>query len=576
SQLVSSIGGTDLNAFTSYDSTVFTMNFPSKNIEKAMFLERSRFDNVALREFHTELEAVYEEYNLTENNGFSLVFNKVMAEFFKDKPYSRPTIGVPYDLKNPSIKEIREFFDKYYVANNIAIVLSGNLEYADTIKMIDKYWGNYRSNKEVNTLPTSQSTENYIESKETDIDVPNYSGLYVAVKLPHSEYTTAQIVSMLLYNGLDGVFDKLILDRKLQTVDQDVADFNDGTVHVLRLVGGVNDSMSKTKKVYFEGIKTLKDGKFTEEQLSNIKSKIAKSYDSLKNNSSIITGALEDSFVKGLDLSDEDKQYNIVMNLTKKDIVEFANRVFNNQFIIDAYNSTDIDYEKLDKPEITPLASNPSSESEFAKEFYAMSSKENNFDKSKLESLEIIDLGKGIKLYYVNNKDNNQYDITYIYPLGYVENNNLNMARELFYEIGTKKIQLEKFQNAMSEKSIMIGMSVFSDQTEFSLTGIDSNKANILEALKLFKEKSSNNIATTDQYATFKNNMIKKLQEIKENPEFLTSAAPSYVIFGETSWNRMIKSDIEQLNKKEGNFYADLINSLSTKKPDIFAYTSLS
>lgn len=111
---------------------VFTMNFPSKNIEKAMFLESSRFDNVALREFHTELEAVYEEYNLTENNGFSLVFNRVMDEFFKDKPYSRPTIGVPYDLKNPSIKEIRAFFDKYYVANNIAIVLSGNLEYADT------------------------------------------------------------------------------------------------------------------------------------------------------------------------------------------------------------------------------------------------------------------------------------------------------------------------------------------------------------------------------------------------------------------------------------------------------------
>lgn len=37
SQLVSSIGGKDLNAFTSYDSTVFTMNFPSKNIEKQCF-----------------------------------------------------------------------------------------------------------------------------------------------------------------------------------------------------------------------------------------------------------------------------------------------------------------------------------------------------------------------------------------------------------------------------------------------------------------------------------------------------------------------------------------------------------
>ena len=406
--------------------------------------------------------------------------------------------------------------------------------------------------------------------------MPGDSGVYVAVKTPVDEVTKGQVISMLLYNGLDGIFDKMILYGKIESMDEELLYFNDGALDIFRFVAGSKNSMLELKQAYFQGVKQLKEGKFTDTQLKNIKLKIQKAYDVLKNNSGVITSSIEESFVRGADLTDEDKQYNIAMNLTKKDIIEYSNRVFSNQFIVNAYDSSDIKYENLEKPEITSLASNPSSESEFAKEFYAMSSKENNFDKSKLESLEIIDLGKGIKLYYVNNKDNNQYDITYIYPLGYVENNNLNMARELFYEIGTKKIQLEKFQNAMSEKSIMIGMSVFSDQTEFSLTGIDSNKANILEALKLFKEKSSNNIATTDQYATFKNNMIKKLQEIKENPEFLTSAAPSYVIFGETSWNRMIKSDIEQLNKKEGNFYADLINSLSTKKPDIFAYTSLS
>ena len=457
----------------------------------------------------------------------------------------------------------------------MAIILSGNLEYADTIKMIDKYWGNYKSNKDINTL-TPQPTGKYTADKEIDIDVPGDSGVYVAVKTPVDEVTKGQVISMLLYNGLDGIFDKMILYGKIESMDEELLYFNDGALDIFRFVAGSKNSMLELKQAYFQGVKQLKEGKFTDTQLKNIKLKIQKAYDVLKNNSGVITSSIEESFVRGADLTDEDKQYNIAMNLTKKDIIEYSNRVFSNQFIVNAYDSSDIKYENLEKPEITSLASNPSSESEFAKEFYAMSSKENNFDKSKLESLEIIDLGKGIKLYYVNNKDNNQYDITYIYPLGYVENNNLNMARELFYEIGTKKIQLEKFQNAMSEKSIMIGMSVFSDQTEFSLTGIDSNKANILEALKLFKEKSSNNIATTDQYATFKNNMIKKLQEIKENPEFLTSAAPSYVIFGETSWNRMIKSDIEQLNKKEGNFYADLINSLSTKKPDIFAYTSLS
>lgn len=62
------------------------------------------------------------------------------------------------------------------------------------------------------------------------------------------------------------------------------------------------------------------------------------------------------------------------------------------------------------------------------------------FDTSKLDKLEIVDLGQGIKLYYVQNKQNNQYDITYTYPKGYVDDNNLSMAGELFYEVGTKNI----------------------------------------------------------------------------------------------------------------------------------------
>ena len=575
SQLVASIGGTELNAFTSYDSTIFTMNFPSKNLEKAILLERSRFDNVALREFHTELETVYEEYNLTENNGFSLVFNKAMKELFKDNSYSKsPVIGTPYDLKNPSIKEIRAFFNKYYIANNIAIILSGNLEYADTIKTIDKYWGNYRNNKDINTL-TPEPTGKYTENKEIEINVPNNSGLYVAIKTPTNEITKGQITAMILYNGLDGIFDKMILDGKIQKVDEQLLYFNDGALDIFRFVAASNDSMPELKKAYFQGIKMLKSGKFTEAQLNNIKNKITKTYDTLKNNSAIITSSLEDLFVKGLEITDEDKQYDIVMNLTKSDIVEYANRVFNNQFIVNAYDSSDIKYENLEKPKITTLASNTVHESEFAKKFYAMASNIKNFDKSKLENLEIIDMGQGIKLYYVQNKENEKFEVSYKYPFGYMDNTNLNMGAELFYEIGTKKIPLEKLQNIMSEKAIMINMTAFYDETIFSLTGTDSNKDNIFDALTLFEEKLSRNLATTKQYENFRNNMIDKLSQIKDNPDFLSSAATSYVIYGDASWNTMITSNVETLSKEKGIFYSNLINNISTFKPEIFVYSSL-
>lgn len=77
-------------------------------------------------------------------------------------------------------------------------------------------------------------------------------------------------------------------------------------------------------------------------------------------------------------------------------------------------------------------------------------------------------------MYYVQNKQNNQYDITYTYPKGYIDDNNLSMAGELFYEVGTKKYPLESLQNIMSQKGILVGMTVLSNQTEFTLTGTDS------------------------------------------------------------------------------------------------------
>ena len=573
SNLVSSIGGNNLNAYTTYDSTEFTMDFPSENIEKAMLLERKRFDNVSLREFHTELETVYEEYNLSQNNGLSVAFDATMKEMFKNTQYEHPIIGSSYDLKNPSIKSIREFYDKYYVANNMAIILSGNLEYADTIKMIDKYWGDYRQNNNINTLK-KVATRRYLNNKSIDISVANNSGLYVAVKINPNDETLSQFTGKLLYNGLDGIFDKLILDHKIQAVEEDTILLNDGAVAIFKLASYSNKSLEYTNRAFLSGIKMLKDGKFEDSQINNVKKQYIDSYDTLKNNNEFLVSSLKDVFVSGKDLAYNENDYLNMLKLTRKDIIDFANRTYNNYFTIFAYNDP-VESEKLEKPKITALVSNTSKESEFAKTFKKMPSNVKKFNTDKLEKLESTVLKNGVKLYYVQNKDNNKYQITYAYPIGIDDSTDLGVSSQLFYEIGTKNIKLEKLQNIMSEKGIMIEMSVINNLTEFSLTGVESNKSEILEEMKIFEEKISNNEPQDKEYNGFKNNISHKLSLAKENSEFISEAAISYITSGKNSWFYKTGDYIKSINIRDGSYYAQLINNVNNIKPTIFVYSSL-
>jgi len=100
-----------------------------------MTVEKERFSELVLRLFHTELEAVYEEYNRGQDNDGRLVNYELMNALFPKTPYGQQTtIGRPEHLKNPSMVAIHNYFNTYYVPNNMAVVLVGDLDFDKTIK----------------------------------------------------------------------------------------------------------------------------------------------------------------------------------------------------------------------------------------------------------------------------------------------------------------------------------------------------------------------------------------------------------------------------------------------------------
>ena len=136
---ISSLGASGTNAHTWLDETVYKNNIPNNELEKWLKVEKERFSELVLRLFHTELEAVYEEFNRAQDNDSRLVNYELMDALFPKHPNGQQTtIGKSEHLKNPSMIAIHKYFDTYYVPNNYAMVLVGDLDFDKTIKLVDQ------------------------------------------------------------------------------------------------------------------------------------------------------------------------------------------------------------------------------------------------------------------------------------------------------------------------------------------------------------------------------------------------------------------------------------------------------
>ena len=105
------IGANGTNAFTSNDVTCYTEDIPSNQIENWAKVQSDRFKNMVIRGFHTELEAVYEEYNIGLTSDANKLWEALNAKMFPTHPYgTQTTIGTQEHLKNPSIVNIKDYF----------------------------------------------------------------------------------------------------------------------------------------------------------------------------------------------------------------------------------------------------------------------------------------------------------------------------------------------------------------------------------------------------------------------------------------------------------------------------------
>jgi len=215
-KLMTAMGAQGTNAFTSFEQTVYTDDVPSSSLDKYLAVQAERFRNPVLRIFHTELEAVYEEKNRTLDNDGRKVFENLFASLFKNHNYGlQTTIGTVEHLKNPSLVEIRKYFHKYYVPNNMGVILSGDFNPDEVIAKIDKAFA-YMQAKPIEKYtfkPEAPITAPIIQ----EITGPDSENITIGYRLPGNkdkDALLADLVGQVLTNGKAGLLDLNLVKKQ--------------------------------------------------------------------------------------------------------------------------------------------------------------------------------------------------------------------------------------------------------------------------------------------------------------------------------------------------------------------------
>lgn len=550
-KLYSLIGAKQTNAYTYYDQTVYVNTIPSNELERWLAIEKERFSDIVLRVFHTELETVYEEYNMGQDN-YRRYLNKTLIEnTLKGSNYVQDVIGEPEHIKNPSITSIYNFAKQYYVPNNMAVILSGDLDYEKSIKLIDDSFGKLKPNKNLkleNHQKAQKLTGASLEITDKDIEKVVIS-FREKPKTKQSDYL--YLVELLLSSKIGllstNISDKQILLGSMAGIMK-LKDYD-----ILNVLGSPKPGMSleETKNILWKEIDNIKSGNFDRDiipaTLNNYKISIMNSYE---NNNYIET--LIELFINNISWKEELGKIDELMNINVDDVIAYAkdNLTKDNCFTIYKRKGDRTNAVKVEKPKITELKINRDEKSIFFRTIEKMRVKEEI--KPQVIDFSIIKTEKINDLEYnhVRNTKNDLFSLSFEYPLGTFNNKKLSLASDYVSILGTDKRTLSQIKKEFYKLGINYNISVDNEESFLSISGLAENME---KGINLFMEYINNLNSDNEKYKSMLQDIFKIREESKNNNNSIIRKMASYSIYGDNSPDRDVlsKEELESINPQD-------------------------
>ena len=541
-RLIEGMGGTGLNAGTGYDFIYYFNSFPSAQIEKWVDLYSHRFLDPVFRLFQSELETVYEEKNRAMDNPFR-VFNETSRKyFFKNHPYGQQTIlGSVEHLKTPSLSKMKEYYNKYYVPNNMHLLIAGDFDKRDVKKLIKAKFGKLKKGADVEQLDIAE--DDFSGREVVDLAITPYRVArfgYRTVKPNHEDAVVLDLISNIFSNSSKtGLLNKLNNENKV--LGSYATTGLGGTDHGGFGFGFVpkddTQSFEDGENLILKEIDKVKSGEFSEDLLQSIKLNMSMDHETRMESVDGRTWLIMSTILDNVPWEEIKNYPNKVNSVTKQKVVEVANKYFTDNYLIVRSDKGDNKKVKLEKPPFKPVEpQNSESSSEYADML-------NDIEPKKIDprfvdfkkDVKVEDIGDNTHFYYVKNPVNSIFSMNLQFGQGTIENAALSQSADFISLLGTKNKTFDQYKNELQKIGSKIEVYTNGNYFGFSISGFDKFFNATLDLLNEFM--SEMHVRDED------NSKIEKLVESSKltrdqeskDPSTAGRALRDYVMYGKKS-----------------------------------------
>ena len=536
-KILSEMGATGVNAFTSEEMTVYHNTFPSHQIEKWLDVYSHRFEKPVFRLFQAELETVYEEKNKSADNPGSKGFEEFLKAFYKVHPYGQqPLIGFTEHLKNPPLKKMYEYFNQYYVANNMLLVMAGDFVADSIIKDIEVKFGDWRTGK-VPTFPEYKEEEfkgrEYLEGKYTPIKL-GFMG-YRTPANGTSEAITVEVIGEMLTNSASsGLLDQVSLDGEIMFAQLSPMNYNDcGASLVLFAPKIVGQKFEEAEAIIKDQFRKLREGDFTNAFLEATKQNLLNDIETGWESNFYRCMQMMQSFSEGTDWSEFVKKEAFIKSLMKKDIQAIASKYYNENYLILESKMGSSKNEKLKKPPFEPVVNKNEVRSEYFKYLESVPSAPASLEAIEFnKAVETVNVGNQHTLRKTENPYNDMFELSIIYGKGSESDPIYEYLAAYLNYSGADSLSSNDFRGLLFELGTKI--QVFDQGNEFVIfiEGPDKNLEASIDLLNRFVKSFPKSESVLKKVYNDKKSMDKFEND---DPQHLSSVLTEYAKFGEKS-----------------------------------------
>lgn len=550
--ILTKMGGEGLNAGTAYDQTMYFNSFPANQIGKWMDVYAERFRYPVFRLFQSELETVYEEKNMYGDGPINAFQEYMFQEIFGEHPYGRPVIGLTEHLKNPQTTKMREFFNTYYVANNMTLILVGDFNIEEIEPMVAEKFGSWRSGEipaqPEFTLPEFKG-QTLREVRMTPIKIGALA--WKGVKISDPDYLPLSIACSIFSNGETGIMDKDMLDGNIMMAMLMPLSLEDhGANIILYIPKLIGQSHEKAEAFVFASLDKLKKGEFSDDLFEAIRVNMLKERELELESLGSLANLFLELEMRGMTYYEYLAESERIKSIRKEEIVKIANKYFGEDYLDIRSKMGFPEKDKVDKPNWKAIeAKNTDAKSEFAKMIEAEEIPE--------VKPQVVDFQKDVTINKINdcftmisakNPYNDIFNLTITHNYGTIDDPDLNRAISYFEMQGTENKSFEELSLELQKLGAMIYISASQSNTNIVIEGFEKDLDQILA---LCEEKIYKPANDEKKIGIIYENESMNEETVKEDASEWASAVRQYSLYGEKS-SYLAETPLKQWKKRSG------------------------